>query len=181
MGPDDAVDVDGVAGVFGVPGGQVLGVAGEEAVHLVGVVDEVFHGGAATGGGFELFVVEWVAIAVVEAVFADAGEGFVLVVPGAVLAEFDEFGAASGFERFGGELGGFGFGSLCVVGQVVEAALEEFFGGGKAMAGFEVGELALHGVDEEADGDAAIVGFLTDDLGELVADGVGGVLGFGFV
>ena len=48
------------------------------------------------------------------------------------------------------------------------------------MAGFEVGEFALHGVDEEADGGAAIVGFLADDLGELGADALGGALGFGF-
>ena len=48
------------------------------------------------------------------------------------------------------------------------------------MAGFEVGELALHGVDEEADGDEAIFGFLADDLGESGADGVGGALGLGF-
>ena len=48
------------------------------------------------------------------------------------------------------------------------------------MAGFEVGELALHGVDEELDGDIAVAGFLADDLGELGADGVGCALGFGF-
>ena len=48
------------------------------------------------------------------------------------------------------------------------------------MAGLEVGELALHGVDEELDGDVAVAGFLADDLGELGADGVGRALGFGF-
>ena len=48
------------------------------------------------------------------------------------------------------------------------------------MAGFEVGELALHGVDEELDGDIAVAGFLADDLGELGADSLGGALGFGF-
>ena len=48
------------------------------------------------------------------------------------------------------------------------------------MAGFEVGELALHGVDEELDDYVAVAGFLADDLGELGADGVGGALGFGF-
>ena len=48
------------------------------------------------------------------------------------------------------------------------------------MAGFEVGELALHGVDEELDGDVAVAGFLADDLGELGADAQGGALGFGF-
>ena len=48
------------------------------------------------------------------------------------------------------------------------------------MAGFEVGEFALHGVDEELDSDIAVAGFLADDLGELGADGVACVLGFGF-
>ena len=48
------------------------------------------------------------------------------------------------------------------------------------MAGFEVGELALHGVDEELDGDIAVAGFLADDLGELGADALSGALGFGF-
>ena len=48
------------------------------------------------------------------------------------------------------------------------------------MAGLEVGELALHGVDEELDGDIAVAGFLADDLGELGADGIGCALGFGF-
>ena len=48
------------------------------------------------------------------------------------------------------------------------------------MAGFEVGEFALHGVDEELDGDIAVAGFLTNDLGELGADALGGAMGFGF-
>ena len=53
---------------------------------------------------------------------------------------------------------------------MVEAEAEEFFGGGEAVAGFEVGELSLHGVDEEADGGTAVVGFLADDLGQCGTD-----------
>ena len=67
-----------------------------------------------------------------------------------------------------------------ILGVVVEAEAEEFFGGGEAVAGFEVGELALHGVDEEADGSAAVVGFLADDLGQCGTDAVLRVVGFGF-
>ena len=179
----EAVEVDRIARVFGVPLFQVLGVAGQVVLQPVAVDDEVFHGGGATGGGFELIVVKGVAFAVVESVFADAGVGVVSVVHGAVLAEFEEFGVALGFQFFRGQLDGFRFGSclgVCIFGEVVEAALEEFFGGGETMAGFEVGEFALHGVDEELDGDVAIVSFFADDLGELGADGVGGALGFGF-
>ena len=92
VGPEDAVDVDGVAGVFGVAPGQVVGIAGEEVVHPIGFADEKLHTGAYTGGLFELPVVEGVAFAVVEAVFADAGVGIGLVVDRAVEAEFDVFG-----------------------------------------------------------------------------------------
>ena len=124
----EAVEVDGVARVFGVPLFQVLGVAGQEVLQPVAVDDEVFHGGRATGGGFELCGVgEGVAFAVVEAVFADAGVGVVSVVHRAVLAEFEEFGVALGFQLFRGELYGFGFGGclgVCVVGEVIETALE---------------------------------------------------------
>ena len=104
---------------------QVLGVAGQEVLQPVAVDDEVFHGGGATGGGFESIVVKGVAFAVVEAVFADARVGVVSVVHGAVLAEFEEFGVALGFEFFRGELDGLGFGlGVGVFGEVVEAALE---------------------------------------------------------
>ena len=71
--------------------------------------------------------VEGVAFAVVEAVFADARVGVVSVVHRAVLAEFEEFGVALGFQLFGGQLDRFGFGGglgVWVVGEVVEAALE---------------------------------------------------------
>ena len=122
----EAVEVDGIARVFGVPLFQILGVAGQEILQPVAVDDEVFHGGRATGGGFELCGVgEGVAFAVVEAVFADARVGVVFVVHGAVLAEFEEFGVALGFQFFGGQLDRFGFGlGVWVVGEVVEAALE---------------------------------------------------------
>ena len=107
---------------------QVLGVAGQEVLQPVAVDDEVFHGGRATGGGFEFCGVgKGVAFAVVESVFADAGVGVVSVVHRAVLAEFEEFGVALGFEFFGGELDGFRFGfglGVGIFGEVVEAALE---------------------------------------------------------
>ena len=68
---------------------------------------------------------EGVAFAVVEAVFADARVGVVSVVHRAVLAEFEQFGMALGFQFFRGQLDGFGFGlGVGVVGEVVEAALE---------------------------------------------------------
>ena len=121
----EAVEVDGIARVFGVPVFQVLGVAGQEVLQPVAVDDEVFHGGRATGGGFELIVVEGVAFAVVESVFADARVGVVSVVHRAVLAEFEEFGVALGFQLFRGELDRFGFGlGVGIFGEVVEAALE---------------------------------------------------------
>ena len=69
--------------------------------------------------------VKGVAFAVVEAVFADAGVGVVSVVHRAVLAEFEEFGVALGFEFFRGQLDRFGFGlGVGIFGEVVEAALE---------------------------------------------------------
>ena len=61
--------------------------------------------------------VEGVAFAVVESVFADARVGVVSVVHGAVLAEFEQFGVALGFQFFRGELDGFGFGlGVCIFG-----------------------------------------------------------------
>ena len=103
-------------------------------------------------------------------------------------AEFDVFGKlALGFYLSGVRLFGvrFGPGRGCfpgvlalIFGIVVEAETEEFFGGEEAVAGFEVGELALHGIDEEADGGTAVVGFLADDLGESGTDAVRRVVGF---
>ena len=107
IGPEDAVDVDGVVGVFRVPAGEVLGVAGQEVVHPVGVADEKLIAGSLAGGLFALLGVEDVAFAVVQAVFADAGIGIGLVVHRAVEAEFDVFGAPA--LRF--DLRGVGFGS----------------------------------------------------------------------
>ena len=98
-------------------------------------------------------------------------------------AEIDVFPkAAAGFDfsrvgrGFSRGLDSF-LGVRCI-GGAVEAALEEFFGGGKAVAGFEVGEFALHYGDEEADGGTALVGLFAHDLGEFGADEV--VRGGGF-
>ena len=49
---------------------------------------------------------------------------------------------------------------------LVEAELDEESGGVDAVAGLEVGELALHGGEEEADDEPAVLGFLGDDVGE---------------
>ena len=51
-------------------------------------------------------------------------------------------------------------------GRGVEAAAEEFLGGGEAMVGLEAGKVALHHVHEEADGGAAVVGFFEDQVGQ---------------
>ena len=50
---------------------------------------------------------------------------------------------------------------------LVEAELDEESGGVDAVAGLEVGELALHGGDEELDDEPAVLGFLGDDVGEI--------------
>ena len=179
----DEVEVDGVVGVLGVVAGEVVGVTSGEGVHFIAVVDEVAFARSGPGGFFKLVVAEEVAIAVVMAVFANAGVGIAGVIDGAVPAEFDVLGeAALGFD-LGGV--GFGFGRGCfvgvlalILGVVVEAEAEEFSGGGEPVAGFEVGKFALHDVDEEADGGVAVVGFLADDLGEFGADAVGRVAGF---
>ena len=49
---------------------------------------------------------------------------------------------------------------------LVEAEVEELTGGVELVAGLGVFELALHGVDKESDYDAAVFGFLADDVGE---------------
>ena len=173
MGPDDAVDVDGIARVFGVPAvpGTRRSGPGKTVQPVWGRRMRVLHGRTATGGGFELcIVVEGVALAVVEAVFTDAGEGIGFCsTPGPCLLNSMSSAWRRAASSSGVELGGFGVlpEASGVVGEAVEAALEEFLGGGETMAGFEVGELALHGVDEEADGGAAVVGFLADDLGRV--------------
>ena len=48
----------------------------------------------------------------------------------------------------------------------VEAEVEELTGGVETVAGLGVFELALHGVDEESDNQAAVFGLLADDFGE---------------
>ena len=50
--------------------------------------------------------------------------------------------------------------------SVVEAAVEELPGGCEPVVGLEAFEAAPHDVDEESDGDAAIVGLLANDLGK---------------
>ena len=173
----DEVEVDGVVGVLGVVAVEVSDVAGGEVLHCTKVVDKEAFGWGGPGGYLEFVVVEEVAIAVVAPVFANTGVGIAGVVNGAVPAEFDVLGkAALGFDlggvRFGVGLGCcLGIRSL-ILGVVVEAEAEEFFSGGEPVAGFEVGELALHSVDEEADGGAAEVGFIVNDLGKRGADAV---------
>ena len=44
--------------------------------------------------------------------------------------------------------------------------VEELTDGVETVAGLGVFELALHDVDEESDYDAAVFGFLADDVGE---------------
>ena len=51
--------------------------------------------------------------------------------------------------------------------SLVEAEFDEESGGVDAVAGLEVGELALHGGDEELDDEPAVLGFLGDDVGEI--------------
>ena len=163
---------------------QIIGVTGGEGVHFIRVVDKCGFGGALSGGYFEFVVAEGVAVAVVAAVFTVTWIGIAGVVHGAVPAEFDVLGkTAAGLDLSGVR---FGFGRGCfpgvlalIFGIVVEAEMEEFFGGGEAVAGFEVGELALHGVDEEADGGTAVVGFLADDLGQCGTDVLRRLGGFG--
>ena len=135
------------------------------------------------GDFFESLRVEQVAIAIMETVFADAGVGVALIVQRTVAAEFDVFLKLSlgfDFSRIGRgfSLGRDGLVGVRCVGGAVEAALEEFSGGGKAVTGFEVGEFALHHVDEEADGGTALVGLFAHDLGEFGADAM--VRGGGF-
>lgn len=52
----------------------------------------------------------------------------------------------------------------------VEASAQEFFGGGQPVVGLEVGEIALHDVHQEADGDAAVVSFLAYQGGEVLVE-----------
>ena len=47
----------------------------------------------------------------------------------------------------------------------VEAQLDQQPGRVDAVAGLEVRELSIHGVDQEADDEASVPGFLGDDVG----------------
>ncbi len=89
-------------------------------------------------------------------------------------------GVRLGGVRFGVGLGCFGGVLALIFGVVVETEAEEFFGGGEPVAGFEVGECALHGVDEEADGGAAVIGFIANDFGQCGTNAARCLGGFGF-
>ena len=52
-------------------------------------------------------------------------------------------------------------------GRGVEAAAQEFFGGGQPMVGFEVLEAALHHINQEADGGAAVASLFADQSREV--------------
>lgn len=66
----------------------------------------------------------------------------------------------------------FSFG-IRVRGWVVKAATQEFPGGGQAVVGFEVVEVALHHVHQETDGGAAVVGLFANQGGEVLVEGSG--------
>ena len=51
-----------------------------------------------------------------------------------------------------------------VTGGAVESSPEQLFCGCDAVVGFEVLQVALHDVDEEADGISAVGGFELDDV-----------------
>ena len=53
-------------------------------------------------------------------------------------------------------------------GRGVEAAAQEFFGGGQPMVGFEVLEAALHHINQEADGGAAVASLFADKGSEVL-------------
>ena len=52
-------------------------------------------------------------------------------------------------------------------GRGVETAMQEFHGGGQAMMGLEALEIALHHVNQKADGGAAIAGLPTNQGGQI--------------
>ena len=53
-------------------------------------------------------------------------------------------------------------------GRGVETATQEFLGGGQAMVGLELLEVALHHVHQEADSDATAFSFLADQCSEVM-------------
>ena len=50
----------------------------------------------------------------------------------------------------------------------LEAEFDEEPGGVEAVAGLGVGEFAVHGGDEEADDETAVLSFLSDDAGNII-------------
>ncbi len=52
----------------------------------------------------------------------------------------------------------------------VEATVQEFPGGGQAMVGFKILEIALHDVNQETDGGAAIVGLFADQDSQILVE-----------
>ena len=83
---------------------------------------------------------------------------------GIALALSLRLGAGIGLAR---ALGGSSAGVVDDSLGLVEAELDEESCGVDAVAGLEVGELALHGGDEELDDESAVLGFLGDDVGEI--------------
>ena len=60
---------------------------------------------------------------------------------------------------------------VTVTGGVVESSPEQLFGGCEAVVRFEVLQVALHDVDEEADGVFPVGGFQFDEVCELLVQG----------
>ena len=63
-----------------------------------------------------------------------------------------------------------GIGGVSFRGRGVEATVQEFPGGGQAMMGFEILEIALHDVNQETDGGAAIVGLFADQGSQILVE-----------
>jgi hypothetical protein len=61
---------------------------------------------------------------------------------------------------------------LSLSGRGVKATAQEFFGGGQAVVGLKLLEIALHHVNQEADGGAAALGLLADEGREVLVEGV---------
>lgn len=153
----------------GVDAGDVCVVAGDVGFEFVGVGDGRCLAGREGGDFFALLLGELVAVAVVAAVLAGAGELTEFVVQGAVETEFDGFlvaAAALVCERVGR---GFVV-EVFVRRDVFEAAVHQLPGCGHPVAGLEVFKLALHRLHEEDDDGPAVVGLLADHLGEFGAN-----------
>ena len=57
-----------------------------------------------------------------------------------------------------------------VTGGAVESSPEQFFCGCDAVVGFEIAQVALHDIDEEADGISAVGGFQLDDVCDALVE-----------